>query len=208
MTRPHPAAPPEERPGERAPLPPRERMLRAAVRLVGTQGVTGTGLREIVAAAGAPRGSLQHYFPGGKDQLMTEAVTLAGQSAARRVRWLAARSGTPGELFAAIAGAWRDVYTGRGYAEGCPLAATAADAAATSPVLRDALRRALDGWLDSLAESLAALGVPGPRTRPLALLMFSALEGALILARSRQDSQPLDAIAAELAPVLDAAAPA
>jgi AcrR family transcriptional regulator len=184
-------------------------MLRAAVRLVGTQGVTGTGLREIVAAAGAPRGSLQHYFPGGKDQLVTEAVTIAGEVAARRVRRLAEAlpAPTPGELFAAIINAWRDIYTTRGYAEGCPLAATAADAAATSPVLRDALRRALDGWLDALAEVLVTLGVPAPRARPLALLMLSSLEGALILARSRRDTQPLDAIVAELRPVLDAARP-
>jgi hypothetical protein len=35
--------------------------------------------------------------------------------------------------------------------------------------------------------------------------MLSALEGALIMARSRQDTEPLDAIVAELAPVLDAA---
>jgi len=41
-------------------------MLQAAVRLISTQGVTGTGLREIVAASDAPRGSLRHYFPGAR----------------------------------------------------------------------------------------------------------------------------------------------
>lgn len=184
-------------------------MLRAAVRLISMQGVTATGLREIAAAADAPRGSLQHYFPGGKDQLVTEAVAIAGEVAARRVRRYAAAvpPPTPGDLFAAIAGAWRDIYARRGYAEGCPLAATATDAAEASPMLRDALRRALDTWLGALAEALAALGVPPARTRPLALLMFSTLEGALILARSRQDTQPLDAVIAELRPVLDAARP-
>ncbi|MDX6343589.1 MAG: hypothetical protein QOH87_3727, partial [Trebonia sp.] len=74
---------------DRPPLPARERMLRAAVRLISTQGVTRTGLREIVAASDAPRGSLQHYFPGGKDQLVTEAITIAGEVAARRVLRLA-----------------------------------------------------------------------------------------------------------------------
>jgi AcrR family transcriptional regulator len=190
-------------------VPPRDRMLRAAVRLVSMQGVTATGLREIVAAAGAPRGSLQHYFPGGKDQLVAEAVAIAGEVAARRVRRYAAAvpPPTPGDLFAAIAGAWRDIYTSRGYAEGCPLAATATDAAAASPLLRGALRRALDTWLDALAGALAALGVPAPRSRPLALLMLSTLEGALILARGREDTRPLDAVIAELRPVLDAARP-
>jgi AcrR family transcriptional regulator len=193
--------------GDRPSLPPRERMLQAAVRLISTQGVTGTGLREIVAASDAPRGSLQHYFPGGKDQLVTEAITIAGEVAARRVLRLAGQlpSRTPGALFAAMVDAWRDIYVRRGFAEGCPIAATAADSAATSPALRDAARRAMDRWQESLADALAGLGVPEHRARPLALLMISALEGALIMARSRQDTEPLDAVVAELAPVLDAA---
>lgn len=193
---------------DRPPLPPRERMLQAAVRLISTQGVSGTGLREIVAASEAPRGSLQHYFPGGKDQLVTEAITIAGEVAARRVLRFADQLPTrsPGALFAAMAGAWREIYTRRGFAEGCPIAATAADSAATSPVLRDAARRAMDRWQGSVAEALAGLGVPAARAGPLALLMLSALEGALIMARSREDTGPLDAIVAELGPVLDAAA--
>jgi hypothetical protein len=105
-----------------------------------------------------------------------------------------------------MAGAWREIYTRRGFAEGCPIAATAADTAATSPVLRDAARRAMDRWQESVADALAGLGVPAARARPLALLMLSALEGALIMARSREDTGPLDAIVAELGPVLDAAA--
>jgi len=187
--------------------PPRERMLHAAVRLISTQGVSGTGLREIVAASDAPRGSLQHYFPRGKDQLVAEAITLAGEAAARRVRRLAGNleSRTPGALFAAMAGAWCDVYARRGFAEGCPIAATAADSAAVSPALCDAARRAMDRWQESVANTLVGLGVPEHRAGPLALLMLSSLEGALIVARSRQDAEPLTTIAAELAPVLDAA---
>lgn len=187
--------------------PPRERILHAAVRLISTQGVSGTGLREIVAASDAPRGSLQHYFPGGKDQLVAEAIELAGEAAARRVGRLAANleSQKPGALFAAMAGAWRDVYARRGFAEGCPIGATAADSAAVSPVLRDAARRAMDRWQESVADALVDLGVPEHRASPLALLMLSSLEGALIMARSRRDAEPLTTVAAELAPVLDAA---
>jgi hypothetical protein len=64
----------------------------------------------------------------------------------------------------------------------------------------------MDRWQGSVAAALVGLGVPEHRARPVALLMLSALEGALIMARSRQDTEPLDTIVAELAPVLDAAA--
>lgn len=194
----------------RPPLPPRERMLRAAVRLVATQGVSATGLREIVAAADAPRGSLQHYFPGGKDQLISEAILAAGEVGGRRVRKLAARPGTgsPGDLIAAMADSWRDVFAASDFAEGCPLAAAATDTAATSPVIREALSQALRSWTAQAEEALADLGVPRSRTAQLAQLMISSIEGALILARAARDTAPLDAVVTQLRPLFDAAATA
>ena len=55
-------------------LPPRERMVRSAAQLIRRKGVSGTGMREIVTEADAPRGSLQHYFPGGKEEIVSEAL--------------------------------------------------------------------------------------------------------------------------------------
>jgi AcrR family transcriptional regulator len=63
----------------------RDRVLRSAMALICRQGVSGTGLRQVVAHAGAPWGSLQHYFPGGKEQLVREALALAGATASRTV---------------------------------------------------------------------------------------------------------------------------
>ena len=54
--------------------PARARMVESAAMLVRERGIHGVGLREIVAHSGGPRGSLGRYFPGGKTQLMTEAI--------------------------------------------------------------------------------------------------------------------------------------
>src|SRR5712691_5168208 len=54
--------------------PARARMVRSAATLMRQRGIHGVGLREIVAHSGGPRGSLGRYFPGGKTQLMTEAI--------------------------------------------------------------------------------------------------------------------------------------
>ena len=56
----------------------RERIVRSAAALVRERGVHGVGLRQIVTHADGPRGSLQRYFPGGKTQLITEALKLVG----------------------------------------------------------------------------------------------------------------------------------
>jgi AcrR family transcriptional regulator len=192
---------------EKPPKPPRERMILAAAKLFRTQGVTGAGMRAIVESANAPRGSLQHYFPGGKDQLVTEALHFAGDFAGRRVTTLLERMDdpTPGKLYAALVGEWRDLYLRDGFAEGCPLAAGAVDTAASSASLRAAVSEGLDRWQRPLEAALRQLGVPRARAPHLATLMMVGLEGSLILARSREDAEVIDTVIDELRPLLDAA---
>ena len=57
--------------------PARARMVRSAAMLMRERGIHGVGLREVVTHSGGPRGSLGRYFPGGKTQLMTEAIDVA-----------------------------------------------------------------------------------------------------------------------------------
>jgi AcrR family transcriptional regulator len=188
--------------------PPRERMVRSAAQLIRRQGVSGTGMREIVTEADAPRGSLQHYFPGGKEELVSDALLWMGDVAARRVQRSLSelKSRTPSALLASIVDTWRRDLTSERFSAGCPLVAAAADTAATSEPLRQVLQRAFDGWLEPLSGSLVDLGVPTERSGNLAVVIIAALEGAIILARIRRDLTPFDALVLELGPLLDAAA--
>jgi AcrR family transcriptional regulator len=187
-------------------LPPRERMVRSAAQLIRRQGVSGTGMREIVIEADAPRGSLQHYFPGGKEELVSDALLWTGDVAARRIRRCLREleSRTPSALLASVVETWRRDLTSEKFSAGCPLVAAAADTAATSDQLRQVLRRAFDGWLEPLSASLVDLGVPVERSGNLAVVIIAALEGAIILARIRRDLSPFDALVLELGPMLDA----
>ncbi len=187
---------------------PRERMVYSAAQLVREQGVSGTGVRDVITHSGAPRGSFQHYFPGGKDQLVGEAISFAGDFAAGWVRSYrtTTRRPTPSGLFAHMARYWRDDFARHGYASGCPLMATTADLGGSgSPVTAD-LTAATDRWSDAIVDELVALGVPARRARRLTTLLLSALEGAIMLARVRRSPDPLTAVVSELGPVLDAAA--
>jgi AcrR family transcriptional regulator len=189
-------------------LPPRERMVRSAAQLIRRQGVSGTGMREIVTEANAPRGSLQHYFPGGKEEIVSDALLWSGDVMARQIRRGLGelKSRTPSALLASMIDTWRRELTEAQFSAGCPLVAAAADTAATSEPLRQVLRRAFDGWLQPLSESLVELGVPLERADDLAVMVIAALEGAIILARIRRDLTPLDALIRELGPLLDAVA--
>jgi AcrR family transcriptional regulator len=182
---------------------PRERMVRSAMALICVQGVSGTGLRSVVEHAGAPRGSLQHYFPEGKDQLVREALGLAGRRAARTARPRGGELSRPSDVLVAMVEAWRGWLTETDYALGCPAVATAADAAAGRAGLREAVADTFRVWQAAVEEALVETGVPRSRAPRLAILLISAVEGAIVLSRTRRSLAPLDAVLAELGPFLD-----
>ncbi|WP_234029441.1 TetR/AcrR family transcriptional regulator [Streptomyces sp. PsTaAH-124] len=185
---------------------PRERMVFSAAQLIRRDGIAATGMRDVAAHAGAPRGSLQHYFPGGKEQLVDEAVAWAGQYAGRRVaRFLAGLAEpAPSALFAAMVGQWTDEYEATGELRGCPVAAATVECAQGGTVRRT-VAAAFATWCEPLAAALTELGVPSGRAPALATLMISSLEGAIVMARAEGGVAPLTTVARELGPFLDAA---
>ncbi|BBA98445.1 putative TetR family transcriptional regulator [Actinacidiphila reveromycinica] len=180
-------------------------MVFSAAQLIRRDGVNATGMREVAVHAGAPRGSLQHYFPGGKEQLVNEAVAWAGRYAAGRIgRFLAGMpEPTPSALFTAMVGQWTREFDADGFRAGCPVAAATVDCADSAASTREAAAAAFATWNAPLAAALADLGVPAVQAPALATLMISALEGALLIARAEQSSAPLHAVARELGPLLD-----
>ncbi|MFE5812682.1 TetR/AcrR family transcriptional regulator [Streptomyces sp. NPDC056479] len=186
---------------------PRERMVFSAAQLIRRDGVAATGMREVATHAAAPRGSLQHYFPGGKEQLVNEAVGWAGRYAGNRVaRFLAALDEpTPSGLFAGMVRQWTDEYEAVGFAGGCPVAAATVDCAESTESTREAAAAAFATWTGPVTGALVDMGVPKERAGALATLMISALEGAILMARAERDVRPLTTVAAELGPLLDGA---
>src|SRR3954470_2455016 len=73
----------------------RERLLRTAATLFRSQGYHGTGLNQVLAEGGAPKGSLYFHFPGGKEQLAVEAVELGGRQVCETITGLLAAAADP-----------------------------------------------------------------------------------------------------------------
>jgi AcrR family transcriptional regulator len=189
-----------------SPRGPRERMVYEAAQQLRRAGVTATGLRQVVAEADAPRGSLQHYFPGGKDQLVAEALQWSGSWAADRVRAHVSemRRPSPSRLFTAVVDEWSADLRARDFERGCPVAGAVVDCAQGNETVRQAAAGALETWRAPITEALVTMGRTRRRAETLSTLMLCALEGALVLARASRDTSPLRLVARELAPVLDA----
>jgi AcrR family transcriptional regulator len=185
----------------------RERMVASARELIRERGVHGVGMRDVVAHAGAPRGSLQHYFPGGKDQLVSEALTQADSASRRTLRAARAEGADPVATVRAILGAWRNLLLDEDFSRGCPFAATTIDTSAANPTLRAVVSDYAGAWHDDLAAVLGNAGLPAPRAASLATLVQASLQGSLILARGHRSTIPLDEVEAELTALLTAVLP-
>lgn len=182
---------------------PRERLVYTAAQHLREHGVEGTGLRPLVADAGAPWGSLRHYFPGGKDQLVVEALGWSGSYAAAVVeRYLRRGSPTARGLLRVVVRWWVDDLESRDFARGCPVAAAVADCAHTNPTIRAAAAGALEAWRSPIRDGIVALGFTKRDADELATVLLAALEGGILMARAQRSTEPLRVVERRLLPLL------
>jgi AcrR family transcriptional regulator len=174
--------------------PARARMVESAAMLIRERGIHGVGLREVVAHSGGPRGSLGRYFPGGKTQLMSEAIDLALVPVFDELERTLREAETFAEAIGEIVAPWRYLLVEHDFALGCPLAATVVDAVAANPDLRVHVSELLARYHAAVASVYVKFGDPPAQAAEQSTVLFAALEGALILARARRDTQPLDAV--------------
>lgn len=186
----------------------RTQMLRTAGRLFQRQGYAATGWRQVVAEAGTPWGSQAHHFPGGKEQLATEALARAGAGYERLLRALFIGDAHPADAVEAWVEAAAAQLAATGWAEGCPVATVALETAHQSDALASACGAVFESWRAALTEAFVARGLKAADAASLALLVLSAIEGALLLSRAARDAGPLRVVGNELSHLLRARVPA
>lgn len=64
----------------------KEKFIETASRLFETKGYNATGLNEILAESGSPKGSLYYHFPKGKEQLALESINSAGEKIKNKIK--------------------------------------------------------------------------------------------------------------------------
>ncbi|HTA12402.1 MAG TPA: TetR/AcrR family transcriptional regulator [Solirubrobacteraceae bacterium] len=174
----------------------RERLVESSAELFRRQGYTGTGIKQILAAANAPFGSLYHFFPGGKEQLGAETIRSSGALYMQLFAIIAAQApdvlSAVGEFFAGAAETLRETD----YEDACPIATVALEVASTNEPLREATAEVFESWIAAASEYFAAAGVPRGQARALALSMLSLLEGAFVFCRAMRSTEPLEAAGA------------
>jgi len=174
----------------------RAKLVDSTGELLRRQGYHATGLADIVAESGAPRGSLYFYFPGGKDELAITALRASGDDWRARIRRVIAGATDLGAGFDAIVAAFADELEASGWDSGCPVAGVALEA--TSPPVRAAIADHFQRWIDLSVDFLAAFGIAAAPAHELSLVALSSIEGALLIARVMRSREPLLAVARSL----------
>ena len=191
------------------PAPPKHRgaIVRAAATLFRRNGYAATGINEIAEVAGAPKGSLYHYFPDGKDQIGEAAVRFAGKGVVVTLEKLEQEHRTAAAMMQAYCRLLVGWMAKSGFRDGCPISTTLLESAPQSESIALAGREAFANWRAVIARALVRDGFSKVEARRLSTLAVSALEGSLILARVESSGEPIEAVGRSLAAVLKKDAP-
>src|SRR3954447_14559569 len=184
---------------------PRERMVISAALLIRERGAQPTAIADVLEHSGAPRGSAYHYFPGGRTQLLCEAIDYAGEYVAGKIDM--AENGL--DALDRLVAYYRKHLLRSDYRAGCPVVAVTVEAGdptkqdQATPVI-DRAAAAFARWTDLIAERLIADGVSAARAQHVAMLTPPAIEGAIVVARASRDLKPLESVHGQLRDLLQA----
>jgi AcrR family transcriptional regulator len=175
----------------------RERMVMSAAALLREYGASATSIDRVLAHSGAPRGSVYHHFPGGRAQLIDEAVALAGDFIAGLIE-TGVRADDPLVAVEAFFTLWRGRLVENDFRIGCPVVAVAVETNDDAPQLARSAAAAFTRWQAALAALFVRHGLSEERGRRLAAFVIAAVEGAVIMCRAERSTAPLEAAAAEI----------
>ncbi|GAA1412106.1 TetR/AcrR family transcriptional regulator [Kitasatospora putterlickiae] len=169
----------------------RARLIAGTRSLIEAHGYFGTGLNQVVAESGAPRGSLYFHFPEGKDQLVAAALAQAGQEVEDLLAATVREGADTATALTALTQAFADRLTRSGFTKGCPIATVALEVAGGNEGLRQVCAEVYAGWQRVLAQRLTAEGFEAAEADVAAGQALALLEGAVLLAQVRRSVEPL-----------------
>ena len=172
----------------------RERLVAAADTMISERGVDGASLDQILASANVSKGQLYHYFTG-KDELVRAVI------ARRRDEIVGKQASLLPELdtWAAIE-KWLTIFSeghrAQGFRGGCPIGSLANELADRDDRAREDLAECFDVWQGFLVQGLEKMRRRGEIRRngdphELATAVFAAMQGGLLLSKTRKDPEPL-----------------
>lgn len=170
----------------------RDRIVAASAQLMFENGVAGTTMESVCERAKVSFSQLYHYF--GDKMALVQAVI---EYQTHRI----VDEGQPRLDSMAALRRWRDGLVEFQRREqcrgGCPLRALSSELAELSPDARTAVARSFAHWQEEIQRGLASMQQLGElrldaNVERLAIATLAAIQGGLVLAQARRNTQPLE----------------
>lgn len=177
----------------------RARMVTSAALLLRERGVAGTTVARVLEHSQGPRGSVGFHFPGGRTELLTDALQWVGGMVGEQLRAGADAGLDPATLVSGICDHYRTQLESSDYAAACPVWAVAHEAY-DDPDLGPVVTEVVDDWVTHLSRALVADGHASGHARDVATLCVATIEGAITMSRLTRTTRPIDLALAALLP--------
>ena len=178
----------------------RKRLIQKAAGIFNTRGYSGTAVSDVMAATGLQKGGIYRHFES-KEQLAVEAFDYAFEMAVRVRFQDFDRLASPLQQLRHFIRNF--VHRRSPVPGGCPMVNTAVENDDGNQALKERARQAVSIFLNRLVETIKR-GIEQGEIKhdtdagTFALLLFSALEGALIVSRLQGSFKPLEVVARTL----------
>jgi len=166
----------------------KQALLEATIDLMGEKGFFGTGLSEVLNKSQAPKGSLYYYFPQGKNQLIIEALTLAGKQVEEALEEILVAQKTLTTALEEVFHFFADQLEQSDFKKSCPIATVASESASLDNEIRLACEQVYTAWQKKIEAFLTQNGFSDEAARQQASFMLNLIEGNLLMSRVYKDT--------------------
>jgi TetR/AcrR family transcriptional repressor of lmrAB and yxaGH operons len=180
----------------------KEKILKTASRLFQLQGYHGTGLNQIIAESGAPKGSLYYHFPRGKEELAVEAVRHTAEKVASIIATELEKTADSTQAIADFILNLANRFDLEKTPQGVPIAAVALETSYSSDRLRTICQSAYASFQAVFAEKLLKSGYLKNEAEDISIVVNAMIEGAFLLAYTQGDTKPLRVVASKIPALL------
>jgi TetR/AcrR family transcriptional repressor of lmrAB and yxaGH operons len=181
----------------------REKLIEAAITLMRRSGLSGAGINEIVRESGAPKGSVYHFFPKGKQQIVKEGLTQYSERVVAFIDSALSSKRKPGEKVKALFNAFAERIELGEFRHSCPVGTVCLDLDSNLEGLRFVIAIAFDQYLKTIEAHFPFQD--RRRAKSFAGLLLTAIEGAYIRGRADASSKPFREAGAWLADLAERA---
>lgn len=172
----------------------RKEIILAASHLFQTQGYSATSLSQLIDICRHPKGVIYFHFPGGKEEIAIAVVRMSIEEISELIREVFAESSSIGEVMNKICAIFAERLERSSYRNGCPITPLSTSSAEESKEIRSLCGDGYNRWQSDIEVCLANIQGLAIDPEPMASLLLSSIEGAVLLSQARGNTLALQSL--------------